>query len=51
MGGSHEREETGLEWEEVVLLKAASVASGVDRFIPKQCLRDELPGPVAQLFG
>jgi hypothetical protein len=34
-----------------VLLKAASLASGVDRFIPKQCLRDELPGAVAQLFS
>jgi DNA-binding NarL/FixJ family response regulator len=31
--------------------KAASVASGVDRFIPKACLRDELPGAIAQLFS
>ena len=31
--------------------KAASVASGVDRFIPKECLRDELPGAIAQLFS
>ena len=31
--------------------KAASVASGVDRFIRKECLRDELPGAVAQLFS
>lgn len=30
--------------------RAASVASGVDRFIPKECLRDELPGAIAQLF-
>jgi DNA-binding NarL/FixJ family response regulator len=30
--------------------KAASVASGVDWFIPKEALRDELPGAVAQLF-
>ena len=31
--------------------KAASVASGVDWFIPKECLFDELPGAVAQLFS
>jgi DNA-binding NarL/FixJ family response regulator len=31
-------------------LKAASVASGADRFIPKSCLRDKLPGALAQLF-
>ena len=31
--------------------KAASFASGVDRFIPKECLRDELPGAIAQLFS
>jgi DNA-binding NarL/FixJ family response regulator len=31
--------------------KAASVASGVDWFIPKECLGDELPGAVAQLFS
>jgi DNA-binding NarL/FixJ family response regulator len=31
-------------------LKAASVAAGADRFIPKNCLRDELPGALAQLF-
>jgi DNA-binding NarL/FixJ family response regulator len=31
--------------------KAASVASGVDRFIPKACLRDELPGAITQLFS
>ena len=31
--------------------KAASVTSGVDRFIPKECLGDELPGAVAQLFS
>jgi DNA-binding NarL/FixJ family response regulator len=31
-------------------LKAASVASGADRFIPKNCLRDELPAAIAQLF-
>jgi DNA-binding NarL/FixJ family response regulator len=31
--------------------KAASVASGVDWFIPKECLRDELPGAIAQLFS
>ena len=31
--------------------KAASVASGVDRFIPKECLRDELPGAIAQMFS
>ena len=31
--------------------KAASVASGADRFIRKECLRDELPGAVAQLFS
>jgi DNA-binding NarL/FixJ family response regulator len=31
--------------------KAASVASGVDWFIPKECLRTELPGAVAQLFS
>ena len=30
--------------------KAASAASGVDWFIPKECLRDELPGAIAQLF-
>jgi DNA-binding NarL/FixJ family response regulator len=30
--------------------KAASVASGVDWFIPKECLRDELPAAVAHLF-
>jgi DNA-binding NarL/FixJ family response regulator len=30
--------------------KAASVAPGVDRLIPKVCLRDELPGAIAQLF-
>lgn len=28
----------------------ASAASGADRFIPKNCLRDELPGALAQLF-
>jgi DNA-binding NarL/FixJ family response regulator len=33
------------EWQ------AASFASGVDRFIPKECLRDELPRAVAQLFS
>ncbi len=31
--------------------KAASAASGVDWFIPKECLRDELPGAIAQLFS
>jgi hypothetical protein len=31
--------------------KAAIVASGVDRFIPKDCLRQELPGVMAQLFS
>jgi DNA-binding NarL/FixJ family response regulator len=31
-------------------LKAASVASGADRFIPKRSLRQELPGAIAQLF-
>jgi hypothetical protein len=31
--------------------KAASFASGADRFIAKECLRDELPGAVAQLFS
>jgi DNA-binding NarL/FixJ family response regulator len=31
--------------------KAASLASGVDWFIPKECLGDELPGAVAQLFS
>ena len=31
-------------------LRAASVASGADRFIPKRCLRDELPGAIAKLF-
>ena len=30
--------------------RAAGVASGVDRFIPKECLRDELPGAMAELF-
>jgi DNA-binding NarL/FixJ family response regulator len=30
--------------------KAASIAAGADRFIPKRCLRDELPGALAQLF-
>ena len=29
--------------------RAARVASGVDRFIPKECLRDELPGANAEL--
>jgi hypothetical protein len=32
-------------------LKAASVASGVNRFIPKDGLRQELPGAIAQLFS
>lgn len=31
-------------------LKAASAAAGADRFIPKNRLRDELPGALAQLF-
>jgi len=31
-------------------LRAASAASGADRFILKHCLRDELPGALAQLF-
>jgi DNA-binding NarL/FixJ family response regulator len=31
--------------------KAASAASGVDWFIPKEYLRDELPGAIAQLFS
>ena len=31
--------------------KAASFALGADRFIPKECLRDELPGAIAQLFS
>jgi DNA-binding NarL/FixJ family response regulator len=31
--------------------RAASFASGVARFIPKERLRDELPGAVAQLFS
>ena len=31
-------------------LKAASIAAGADRFIPKSCLRDELPGAITQLF-
>jgi len=31
-------------------LKAASVAAGADRFIPKLSLREELPGALAQLF-
>jgi hypothetical protein len=31
--------------------KAASFASGVDRFIPRERLRDELPRAVAQLFS
>ena len=31
--------------------KAASAASGVDWFIPKECLRDELPGAIAQLLS
>jgi DNA-binding NarL/FixJ family response regulator len=31
-------------------LKAASVASGADRFIPKRSLRQELPGILAELF-
>ena len=31
-------------------LKAACAASGADAFIPKRCLRDELPGVIAQLF-
>jgi DNA-binding NarL/FixJ family response regulator len=31
--------------------KAASAASGADRFIPKECLRDELPGAITQLFA
>jgi len=30
--------------------RAAGVASSVDRFIPKECLRDELPGANAELF-
>ncbi|MCX6900742.1 MAG: response regulator transcription factor [Verrucomicrobia bacterium] len=30
--------------------KAAGIASGADRFIPKHCLDDELPGAIAQLF-
>jgi DNA-binding NarL/FixJ family response regulator len=30
--------------------KAASVASGADRFIPKDRLRHDLPGVIAQLF-
>ena len=38
-------ETSSAEW------KAASAASGVDRFIPKECLRDELPGAIAQLFA
>jgi DNA-binding NarL/FixJ family response regulator len=31
--------------------KAASAASGVDWFIPKECLPDELPGAIAELFA
>jgi DNA-binding NarL/FixJ family response regulator len=31
-------------------VKAASTAAGADCFIPKRCLRDELPGALAQLF-
>lgn len=31
-------------------LKAASATSGADWFILKRCLRDELPGAIAQLF-
>jgi DNA-binding NarL/FixJ family response regulator len=31
--------------------KAASVASGVGGFISKECLRDELPSVIAQLFS
>jgi DNA-binding NarL/FixJ family response regulator len=30
--------------------KAASMASGADRFIPKNRLRQDLPGAIAQLF-
>jgi DNA-binding NarL/FixJ family response regulator len=30
--------------------RAAGVASSVDRFIPKECLRDEWPGAIAELF-
>jgi DNA-binding NarL/FixJ family response regulator len=32
-------------------LRAASAASGAARFILKHCLRDELPGAIAQLFS
>jgi DNA-binding NarL/FixJ family response regulator len=31
-------------------LKVASVMAGADRILVKRCLRDELPGAIAQLF-
>jgi DNA-binding NarL/FixJ family response regulator len=31
--------------------KAASAASGVDWFIPKECLPNELPGVIAEMFS
>ena len=31
--------------------RAAGVASGLDRFSPKECRRDELPGAIAELFS
>lgn len=31
--------------------QAARVASGVARFIPKDCRRQQMPGAIAQLFA